>query len=154
MDDDRSMRDEQAQAEALARALDGESGTEEAPPEALEAAGLLRLSAGAALDEARSQAVLNRVLSGLPEPETPRRSWLRWLIPVGSVAAAAAMVLLIMRPAAPPAAGLPWPSKALLQSQARAAAGSDADASALRKQMRSYRGELFARLDRHYGAEQ
>jgi hypothetical protein len=154
MDDNRSERDEQAQAEALARALAGEPGSQEAPPEALEAAGLLRLSAGAALDEERSQAVFDRVLSGLPEPEAPRRGWLRWLIPVGSVAVAAAMVLLIMRPAAQPAAGLPWPNRALLQSQARAAAGTDADASALRVQMRSYRGELFARLDRHYGAGQ
>src|SRR5437870_4961890 len=69
--------EEQREAEALARALDGQPA--DAPPDALEAAALLRGSRDAELSDARARAVRERVLPRL-------RHW-HWLAPLGTLAA-------------------------------------------------------------------
>ncbi len=154
MSDDRPGREEEEQAEALARALDGESAVPGVPRDALGVAGLLRLSQAGELDEARQESVLERVMSMVPLPEgssAPQRSpWLRWLVPAGGLAAAAALVLVLVLPAGPEATELPRPDAALLRHQAEAASGSATAARRLHAGMQRYRRDMLARLEERY----
>jgi hypothetical protein len=142
---------ERLEAEALARALEGDGSSEGIPADALETASLLRASReDAGLDPARSKEILDKIL---PEKEEPRRiPWLRWLVPVAGVAGVLFLVMMVpMYSKAPQQAAprLPAPPRSLLMIQARAAARTE-DLRALEKKMRAYRGRMYASLSGKY----
>jgi hypothetical protein len=151
MKDDEPTPEEQREAEALARALAGERPDAAAPPpEALEAAALLRHArSGGQLDPARQQALAERLRAELgPRPRRRRSPWLWLLAPLGA-GAAAALILAVGAPRPrelPRLTTLPPPAPSLLAAQARAARGQPAALASLDAQMRSYRRELHERL--------
>jgi hypothetical protein len=141
---------EQREAEALARALEGEA-DEGAPADALETAGLVRAAGReAAWTAERSRAVLDRIAPALGA----RRS--RWKLALVALPAAAAILVAVAtsvpvtRRAAAVREALPQPSAALLAVQARAARG-EASLDALDGEMRAYRMQVYAALARRYG---
>ena len=152
---------EKSEAEALARALEGDpqhdeggkhrrGSSEEIPTDALEAASLLRASReDAGLDPARQREILDKIL---PAREEPRRfPWLRWLVPVAGVAGVLFLVMTVpMYSKAPQGAALmfPAPPRTLLMIQARAAQGKDL--KELEKKMRAYRSRMYASLSGKY----
>jgi hypothetical protein len=134
--------EELAQAEALARALDGAAGG--GSPE-LDTAALLRQARGAEVPE-----VIDEILPALKA--RPRRRW--WLWPVMLVPAAAGLLVLATgtlsyRAERAPStvssrpAGAPRPSPALLAAQTRAASGDPAALVALEAEMRFYRLKMY-----------
>jgi hypothetical protein len=161
--DDEPTAEEQAEAEALARALergdaappaDGAGARAPAPADAVATAALLRHAArapGAAADrQARLSAAAARVRLPAAARPRPRRWRLAWLVPAALVPALAAMFLLTARTRQAPTLGardvvLPAPDVALLQAQARAARGGEGLA-ALDRQMRGYRARFYERL--------
>jgi hypothetical protein len=136
--------EELAQAEALARSLDGAGGG--GSPE-LETAALLRQAHGAEVPE-----VVDEILPALKA--RPRRRW--WLWPVMLVPAAAGLLVLatgtlsyraarptaLQQDAIRPPATQP-PSAELLAVQSRAATGDRAALAALEAEMRRFRPRLF-----------
>jgi hypothetical protein len=138
------------EAEALARALDGDGSPAEIPADALETAGLLRASReDAGLDPSRQRAILDKILPAIKE--TRRFSWLRWLVPVGAAAGVLLLVMNIpMYSKAPQEAAvmLPAPPRSLLMVQARAAQGQEL--KELEKEMRAYRDRMYASLSGKY----
>jgi len=177
-DEEGVTAEEQAQAEALARALDGQASSPDgaAPADALETAALLRYAAGdGELDEGRAEAVLDALWPpGAQRPGDPSsapalmRARARWRGPALAAAlgfAAAAAALLWSRPgaevAAPAdgpqlqapseAATLPAPPTELLRAQA-AAARDPATRDALDTAMGSYREAVLRRLAAQYPA--
>ena len=141
---------EKREAEALARALEGDGSPEGIPQDALEAAGLLRASReDAGLDPARQREILDRIL---PEKKEPRRiPWLRWLVPVAGVAGVLFLVMTVpMYSKAPQEAAvmLPAPPRSLLMLQAKVARGEDL--KKLQKKMQKYRGRMYASLAEKY----
>jgi len=138
---------ENREAEALARALEGDGSPEEIPTDALETASLLRASReDAGLDPARQQKILDKIL-----PEKKRVSWLRWLVPVAGVAGVLFLVLMMpiySRAPQQSAVVFPAPPRSLLMAQARAAQGKDL--KGLEKKMHKYRGEMYASLAGKY----
>src|SRR5262245_33140425 len=133
MRDDEPTEKELQEAQALARALEGE-GDPKRPHDAVEAAGLLRYSAKPELERTRKREILEKLLPRVPRD---RRRRFVWVWPL--VAAAAGVVLVLgsvtMRQASAPvvvgespAAGespavhksnlpLPRPTVALLRAQ-------------------------------------
>jgi hypothetical protein len=90
--------EELASAAALARALDGGRAEPELPEDALEAAALLRASAGTArLGEQRRRELRDELLASLPGRARPRARWPSWLLPLVPVACAAAAYFLLLR---------------------------------------------------------
>ncbi len=155
MSDEAPSKREQRQAEALARALEGQAEAGPAPPEALEAAGLLVQSRDEPLAAERKQAIYARVEAALAAPQSAaagrrRRSW--WLpgTLAATAAAAAALALMLWLPLEPSPTGLPRPDSALLHQQARAAAGQAAAARGLARHMRAYRRVVLAELEQRY----
>jgi hypothetical protein len=142
MKDDEPTPEEQREAEALARALEGAPSDSAPPPEALEVAALLR-HGGGDLDPARARAVADRVR---PVVRRPRRRWLLVLAPLAMGAAALVVLPVMRRPTLPRLAALPPPAPALLAAQAQAARGQGQALEALDTQMRAYRQALFAKL--------
>lgn len=139
--------EELAQAEALARSLDG-AGAGGSPE--LETAALLRQARGAEVPE-----VIDEILPALKA--RPRRRW--WVWPAMLVPAAAGLLVLSTgtlsyRAARAPSAesarpaGLPRPSPALLAAQTRAASGDPAALVALEAEMRSYRLKMYGERGR------
>ncbi len=154
MSDEAPSKREQRQAEALARALAGEPDAGPAPPEALEAAGLLVQSRDDPLPAERQQAVYRRVEAALDAPAAAaagrrRRWWLPGTL-AATAAAAAALALVLWLPLEPSPTGLPRPDSALLRQQARAAAGEPAAARSLARHMRAYRRAVLAELGERY----
>lgn len=149
--------DEEREAEALAHALERGHGSDELPEDALETAALLRYGQdGGELGRERSEAILEEVLGSARAPESkPSPSWLKWLVPLGGLAAAGAAVLIALRVVGPggdaTAVAMPEPDVELLRAQAEAAAGSDEAASALSSRMRDHRGQLVVALGERYG---
>jgi hypothetical protein len=149
MSEDEPSDKERAEAEALARALDGEAAPPAAAPlplDALETAALLRqreLSAVAA----------ERVLAHLTPALRRKRYAMRIKVfaAAATLLAASSAALLVWRkmgpaPAVVSATALPLPSAALLAAQARA----PTDAQALDEEMRRYRGSLYGALSARY----
>jgi hypothetical protein len=158
--DDKPTPEEEAAAEALARALDGEGGPD-VPDEALQAAALLRYTgSGGELAPARRAALLDELMAEVDRSgRAPARArWRRWLLPWGGLAGAAAAmaVAFLLWPAggAPgEAAALPAPTAALLGVQSAAARPGGGDLAALGREMRVYRAEMYAALAAHYGED-
>jgi hypothetical protein len=146
---------EKREAEALARALEGDPPRDEAPPgippDALQAASLLRASReDAGLDPARQRQILEKIL---PEKEGKARGipWLRWLVPVAAVAGVLFVIMTVPMYSKSPQAGavmFPTPPRSLLRIQARAAEGEDL--KALEQKMRVYRRRMYASLSGKY----
>jgi len=168
MDDERDPTEEEIrEAEALARALEGEA-ADEAPGDAMETAALLRASQDRGeLSELRERAVRKRVLEAdvAQEPnaseaealedkggeDEPGTRWVRWVAPAATVAAAAALMLVFVPAEAPPGTQLPQPGAGLLKAQAAAARGAGAEAAMLQAGMRRFRARYLAALERRYG---
>jgi len=135
---------ELAEAESLARALEGrrEPGSD-AIEEALAAAYLLQASARP-LNDLRAQAILNRAW------RVPRRGLARAVV-AGLAAAAAALLVIALRPRQP--ATLPAPRPELLRAQLAAARPDGAEAMGqLDSEMSAYREQVFGALERAYGS--
>lgn len=148
MSDKEPTEQEKREAEALARALEGDGSPDGIPTDALQAAGLLRASReDAGLDPARQQKILDKIL-----PEKKRSiPWLRWLVPVAGVAGVLFLVMMMpIYSKAPQLSAMvfPAPTRDLLMVQARAARGKDL--KELEKEMRKYRGEMYASLAGKY----
>ena len=134
---------QRAEAEALARALDGAAPETAPPPEALEAAALLRhAKSEGALDPARLQALGAKLRAEVRPPR--RRRWWIWILPPLAVGAA----VLLLVPRTRPPLTLPTPAASLLAAQAEAARGNGEALASLDEQMRSYRRALYERLQR------
>ncbi len=152
-DDDAPTAQEAADAEALARALEGEAG---APDDALGAAALLQHERRLAGFDASAQArVERRIAADVSGPSRKRRRVRVWLAPAGVLVGACAAALLVVsnqRAGAPgptPAAAavatsLPAPSKALLDAQARAL--ETASFAPLERPMREHRATMLAAM--------
>ncbi|MCC6766729.1 MAG: hypothetical protein IT293_18880 [Deltaproteobacteria bacterium] len=174
-DDEEPTADELREAEELARLLEGDDVGDRAfdarAPE-LEAASLLRYSQGAGeLEPEREDAILRDLLVEAERNAQPaaaaaaaakratgekRFDWgraIRWLLGIGGVAAAAAIVLLVVRPWRPDATDvatrLPAPSIELLRAQA-SAASSGGSMAGLSDAMRGYRTGVFDALRSRY----
>ncbi len=154
--EDEMSEEELAEAEALMRALERGSGTD-LPEDALETAALLRYSAGEdELGEARMDAILDDVFDNAKQPEKEEApslwlSWLRWLVPVGALAAASAFALVMMSQGpAPVATRLPPPDVALLTAQAQVASQTEGADGALASAMGDYRQVMLSSLSQRY----
>lgn len=148
MKDDEPTPEELREAEALARALDGDPSGSAPPPEALEVAALLRHAHGQGLDPARAQALAAQLRS---QVRRPRRRWPWLLAPVLAGAAAVALLIPWRRRELPALSAMPAPSPSLLAAQAEAARGGVPALSGLDAQMRAYRRQLFDRLHERGG---
>lgn len=145
--DDEPTDDELRDAEALARALDERPGGGGAPDDALDAAALLRFAKdGGALDPERAERILSAALPKKGRASALARRW-RWFGALGLGFAAAATALLVLSPRRPEE--LPLPPRALLEVEANVAAQS-ADLDALGREMKSYRGAVYASLEERY----
>lgn len=132
---------EEQEAAALAAALSGGS-PRGAPPDALEAAALVR-HGGAELSEARSQAILDDLLASV-RPRRRQARWLWWLAPI-----AATVAVVLALPGVPEPTPLPSPGLALLEAQG--AALRAADQASLQAGMGAYRRDVHAALRGRYG---
>jgi len=152
-DDDAPTPEELREAEALARALEGDP--QAAPPaDVMPAVGLLRHARARGLDPARAQA-LGAKLRAEVTARPPRR-WLWFLLPPLLVTAAAGLLLVPMAtsPSAPPVASHSpsappppaRPSEALLAAQAAVARGDRGALDTLDREMRGYRRALFVSM--------
>jgi len=152
--DSEPTKQEAREAEALAKALDGDGSDLELAGDALETAALLRASRDSGeLSAERENAVLDKILASAKSPKQKEQAvWLRWLIPAGGLAAAAVVGIIfasgIFSPLGP--ANLPKPDTTLLKAQSEAAQGEPASILELRKGMQQYRGSMYASLSEHY----
>jgi len=137
------------EAEALARALEGDGSSPDLPENALQTACLLRSDD---LDQERSQAVFEQVVAGTALEKQKQHPTRRWLIPVGGLATAAVVGILLAVPQAsqPGPAALPDPEPALLQAQVKAASPKSQDLLALAEQMNRYRRNMYQALSERY----
>jgi hypothetical protein len=179
-EDDDADEKERAEAEALARALEGtDEPSAEAPGDTLETAALLRaVAASQELSSERAKAVYEALESEVERRVTPVRSPVVVWIGVASTLAAAAAVLLFLAnvrspwldeavqsvpvsaPARPPtvqsddvaAAVLPAPRRELLAAQAALGGKRDvaAERTAFEREMRAYRVVVLRKLKESY----
>jgi hypothetical protein len=180
IEDDDADEQERAEAEALARALEGtEEPSAKAPGDTLETAALLRaVAASQELSSERAKTVYEALESEVERRVTPVRSPVVVWIGVASTLAAAAAVLLfvanvrspwldeavqlvpVSAPARPPtvqsddvaAAVLPAPRRELLAAQAALGAKRDvaAERAAFEREMRAYRVVVLRKLKESY----
>jgi hypothetical protein len=152
--DSEPTKQELLEAEALAKALDGDGTDHELASEALETAALLRASQDSGeLSAERENAVLDKILASAKSSKQKEQAvWLRWLIPAGGLAAAAVVGIIfvsgVLGPLNP--ASLPKPDTTLLKAQSKAARGDRASISVLRTGMQQYRSSMYASLSEHY----
>src|SRR6185369_13839419 len=111
-DDQEPTAEELREAEALAAALASERPASAPPPDALEAAALLRYAAGARLEPARQAAIAAELRGAVAR--RPRRRWLWILAP--ALPAAVALALLVRANAPRPSATASVPSRASVAS--------------------------------------
>ena len=145
--------EELAEAEALARALEGAAPAGVAGLEdALAAAALLRRAHDTQSNERRAaegRHIADGVGRSLAAVEARRsvRTRRRWLAPalLVPVAAAAALLVIVRHDDGRGDAPVPAPPLALIEAQARAASGR-ADLSMLDREMRPYRETVYAAL--------
>jgi hypothetical protein len=147
------------EAEALARALEGDGSAEALPQDALATAALLQYGqSGAVLPSDRHDAILQEIqdLARSRRTRAPSRgrSW-RWLwAPAGGLVAAAGTFALVFALLGPfdrlSPTILPAPSQSLLEAQAGAASGRSDAYAALQTQMQLYRGNLYSVLSERY----
>ncbi len=156
-DSEDTSEEELTEAEALMKALERGSGTD-LPEDALEAAALLRYSAGEdELGESRMDAILEDVFEEAkerPKDEAPSPwlAWLKWLVPVGALAAAGIFALVVMSQGGPPVATrLPPPDVELLTAQAQVASKREGSEGALASAMGDYRRVMLSSLSARYG---
>ncbi len=153
-DDDAPTPEEQAEAETLARALEGKAG---APADALGAAALLAHERRLAAFDGEAQArVERRIAAALPTRTPRRRRLVLWLAPAGALAAAGVAALFLVsgeRLQAPSSgalvAELPAPDKALLEAQAQAL--TQASTAPLEGPMRSHRAAMLTAMRARVG---
>ncbi len=145
------------EAEALARALERGSADEELPEDALQSAALIRYGAGGGvLREEREDAILEEVLAAADRvrarPKAAAVPWWRWLFGAAGLAAVTALLLVILTSgeAGAPTA-LPSPDARLIEAQLARIEDRSADAR-FDEAMQSYRGDVYAALERRYGA--
>lgn len=155
MSDEESLptAEELAEAEALARALEGDAPAgEPALDDVVATAALLRRARDTQSNERRLEED-RRIAEGVApslaalDARRRRRGRWRWLAPAVLVPAAAAAVLIATagRHAGPGAPPVPAPPLALFEAQARAASGR-ADLALLDREMRAYRETVYAAL--------
>jgi hypothetical protein len=132
--------EEQREAEALRRALEGE--TADAPADALETAALLGASRSAELSDLRARAVREKVL-----PQ--KRVW-HWMAPLAAAGAAAAIVIVMFVARRQVPTALPAPSAALLAAQAESARPKGAEGVQLDREMVAYRARVLGALEGRY----
>ncbi len=157
--DEEPTEEELREAMELARALD--RGTaDDAPEDALGVAALLRHAQdGSELGSERADSLFEEVMRDAKPPKREKRAtltWLRWLVPTGAFVAAAAALLLFLRPAPEVrAARLPEPPPELLMAQLRAAAGGSSDGAEAaqddeERAFGRYRSGVYAALEERY----
>lgn len=150
MNDDRVSEKEKQEAEALARALEGDATAGGVPSDALEVAGMLRVSAeDAGLSDARLDQILKTTLAGAEPAKKHAHLW-RWLVPAGGLAAAAAAALIVLTLGAAGPTPLPRPSRELLAAQAALATGRPAAIAELKDEMQKYRRQMYKSLAERY----
>src|SRR5262245_55896342 len=141
MSDEEFTEEEKHEAEALARALDGETPHSATSPALLETAALLRhAGAKGALSPERAGTIASQ-LKAASQPRPKRRGWILTAF-AGSAAVAAVVALMILpttRRQAPSSSVPPRPSLNLLKAQAGAARGGRQALDALDAEMRAYR---------------
>ncbi|MBX3272101.1 MAG: hypothetical protein KF729_17680 [Sandaracinaceae bacterium] len=157
-DDEEVEETERREAEALAHALERGSALDALPEDALEAAALLRYSAGGGeLPADREDALLAEVLARAARAKereaaaapAPAPLW-RWLIGFTGVAIALALVLWFRMPSEEIAATeLPRPSAALVSSGIERL-GPGGDEAAFRDALRGYRVSVYEALEARY----
>ena len=170
--DEREKAEALALAEALERRVSDD--TDRAPQDVLETAALLRYSAGEGeLPDARSDAILQELLSQASPAPPARRRWWLWGASTAAVTAAALLAVLATRqPSAPspaamapsstagPAAAmksaaatprnaLPTPPPALLSAQAAASRKADGR-RVLDEEMGRYRESVLRAVEARY----
>ena len=180
IDDDDADEQERAEAEALARALEGaDVPSATAPGDTLETAGLLRAVAGAReLSSERAKAVYEALESEVERRVTPARSpVVVWLGVASTLAAAAAVMLFVANVRSPwldeavqsvpvsatapaptvqsddvAAVVLPAPRRELLAAQAALGAKRDvaAERAAFERELRAYRVVVLRKLKESY----
>lgn len=159
MTDDPIDDNERLEAEALRTALERGRAEDDLPEDALQAAALLRYSQdGGELPVERLEALLPEVLEAAEKADARRKAaperqsapWWRWLLGFAGAAALAAILVIVLRPAAVEPTALPAPDAALLSAQLERLSGGD-DA-AFDRAMRDYRGDVMGALTDRYGA--
>jgi len=164
MIEDDADEQEQAEAEALARALESADASS-TPDDALETASLLRAVAQPGeLSQARADAVLAALGPAVARYVKPQRARVAVWIAAGGMAAAAAAALYLSVPRASEprqhdavaASDLPVPAPALLAAQS-ALSSSDAQRdlvlsrrATFEREMRAYRERMLSKLKRSY----
>lgn len=156
IDDDDIDEHELREAEALARALERGSATDELPDDALEAAALIRYSLdGGALAKEREDLLLDEVLAAadrVGHREAPRAPVWRWLFgALGLVAATALFFLVVRDPEIPAPTALPAPGPRLLEIELARLEDAEAEPH-FDSEMRAYRSEVYAALEARYGS--
>ncbi len=148
-EEDDPTEEELRDAEALARALD--RGHAPAPPEdALGAAALLRYArSGAALAEARHDAILSQALQNARRKERPVRRL--FLLSALGLSLAATFALVVSQTTRSEPSLLPAPPSSLLSAQAEAARPGTESLATLGAEMKPYRSGVYEKLAEKYG---
>ncbi len=149
-DDDAATPEEQAEAAALARALEAPAQGHGVPAADLATAALLQHERRVQGFDATAQGrVEQRIGATQPAARGRTRRLGLWLVPVGALAAAGVVVFMLggERASAPEATRLmplPRPSRALVEAQARALELESPEP--LELPMRAHRGALLAAM--------
>jgi hypothetical protein len=142
--DDGPTPDELREAEALARALEGDASAAP-PPDVSAAAGLLRYARGTDLPADRAESIRGR-LGETVVPAKRRPRWRLWLLPPLAAAATAGVLLSPLLRSSSRSGPPVVPSSALLAAQAAAARGDSQALEALDRHMRAYRQSMLRQM--------
>jgi hypothetical protein len=160
MSDDHD-EDEAREAEALARALDRGTASDDLPERELQTAALIRYSAdGGALSEEREDALLADVIAAADkiaqkkgETKPVPAPWWRWIAAFAGVSAVAIVIVIVvagpLRTVEPTA--LPAPNASLLSAQMGRLEDTGDDAR-FETEMTAYRRDVYDALGERYGS--